>query len=158
MVAVVPIYRILELGGDDPDLALIGRKLALWEVSTAYPLIFRIAISDAESEVKVTLYRLVQSYLVRRAICGLTPKNLNKTFARITHALLENGVSVNAFNIAFEAQTGDAVRFPDDAELKQAILTKPMLRDCPSEGAPRRYSLGFRTRYEDEIQRCDTAT
>jgi hypothetical protein len=54
------------------------------EVSTAYPLTFRIAVSDAAQAEKRRLYNLIYSYLVRRALCGLTPKSLNKTFARMT--------------------------------------------------------------------------
>lgn len=126
LVAFAPIYRTLEAGGEDLNLTWIGKKLALWEVSTAYPFIFRIAVSDVEAEVKLNLYTLVQSYLVRRALCGLTPKNLNKTFARLTRELLEHGVSVAAFAKSFSSQTGDAVRFPSDADLTEAIRTKPI--------------------------------
>ncbi len=101
-------------------------KLNLWEVSTAYPLVFRIAASDAPAEVKSKLYDLIYSYLVRRALCGLTPKNLNKTFARLTRELIEHGVSVEAFSSAFANQKGDTVRFPNDAELRQAIRSQPV--------------------------------
>jgi len=125
LVKFVPIYKTLEDGGDDKDLARIGKKLNLWEISTAYPLVFRIAISDAASEEKAKLYNLIYSYLVRRALCGLTPKNLNKTFARLTRELIENGVSTEAFGNAFVNQRGDAVRFPADDELRTAIRTKP---------------------------------
>lgn len=126
LVSFVPIYRTLEGKGTDPDLSRLGVKLNLWEVSTAYPLVFRIAISDAAQEEKSRLYQLVYSYLVRRALCGLTPKNLNKTFARLTRDLINKGVSVGAFSQAFANQTGDAVRFPDDAELRRALCTKPV--------------------------------
>lgn len=126
LVMFAPIYKSLEQGGDDSDLARIGAKLNLWEVSTAYPLVFRIAASDAPTEVKARLYDLIYSYLVRRALCGLTPKNLNKTFARLTRELIEHGVSVEAFGAAFANQKGDTVRFPDDAELRQAIRTQPV--------------------------------
>lgn len=126
LVAFSTIYETLEVGGTDADLTWIGRKLALWEVSTAYPLVFRIANSDASDGEKLALYKLVYSYLVRRALCGLTPKNLNKTFARLTREMLDNGVSLATFTNAFAAQIGDTVRFPDDAELQQAILTKPI--------------------------------
>ncbi|WP_332639955.1 DUF262 domain-containing protein [Brevundimonas sp.] len=126
LVLFAPIYKTLEEGGGDSDLARIGAKLNLWEVSTAYPLVFRIAASDAPTEEKSKLYDLIYSYLVRRALCGLTPKNLNKTFARLTRELIEHGVSVEAFSAAFANQKGDTVRFPDDAELRQAIRAQPV--------------------------------
>jgi hypothetical protein len=126
LVAFAPVYRMLEEGGQDPELTWLGQKLNLWEVSTAYPLVFRIAQSEAAPEEKAHLYRLVYSYLVRRALCGLTPKSLNKTFARLTRELIESGVSVETFAAAFAHQRGDAVRFPDNAELLNAIATKPV--------------------------------
>lgn len=121
-----PIYRTLEEGGGEPDLAGLGNKLNLWEVSTAYPLVFRIAASSVEASVKAELYRLIYSYLVRRSICGLTPKNLNKTFGRLVAAMLDQGVSTATLARAFAGQRGDTVRFPDDRELRAAISTKPV--------------------------------
>ncbi len=125
LVAFAPAYRALEEGGGDPDLAWIGAKLNLWEVSTAYPLVFRIAISTSAPDVKRHLYKLIYAYLVRRALCGLTPKSLNKTFARLTRQLIESGVSADSFRAGFTDQRGDAVRFPDDIELRTAIQTQP---------------------------------
>ena len=121
-----PTYRSLEIGGGDGDVARLGVKLNVWEVSTAYPLVFCIAASAASSVVKTSLYGLIYSYLVRRALCDLTPKNLNKTFARLTAALLKDGVSIEAFRSALAMQRGDTVRFPGDEELREAIRTKPM--------------------------------
>jgi len=122
----VPIYRALEEGIGDPLLTNLGRKLAIWEVSTAHPLIFAIAHSDADPSVKGKLYDLIYSYVVRRAICGLTSKNLNKTFQRLVDVVIREGVSLENFRIAFSNQIGDAVRFPNDDELKSAFLTKPV--------------------------------
>lgn len=125
LVSFAPVYRELEEATGDSDLAWIGRKLHLWEVSTAYPLTFRIAVSHAEQSEKRRLYTLIYSYLVRRALCGLTPKSLNKTFARLTRQMIASGVSVESFKVGFAEQRGDAVRFPDDAELRVAIQSKP---------------------------------
>jgi hypothetical protein len=94
-------YRELEAATGDSDLAWIGRKLNLWEVSTAYPLTFRIAVSDGAQSEKRRLYTLIYWYLVRRALWGLTPKSLNKTFARLTRQVIASGVSVESFKAGF---------------------------------------------------------
>ena len=125
LITYAPFYRALEVGNGDEVLTRLGVKLNIWEVSTAYPLVFCIAASAAPSDQKAGLYQLIYSYLVRRALCGLTPKNLNKTFARLTGVMLNAGVSMESFAAAFTNQRGETVRFPDDVELRAAIRDKP---------------------------------
>ena len=120
-----PIYRTLEVGGGDPGLTRLGAKLNQFEVSTVYPLVFRVAASDASEGEKGRLYDLIYSYLVRRTICGLTPKNLNKTFARIVSDMIRDGVSVETFLSSFTGQRGDTVRFPGDDDFKTAFVHAP---------------------------------
>ncbi len=119
-------YQELEDADGRTELGWLGSKLAVWEVATAYPLAFNIAVSDAQDSEKKSLYQLIYSYLVRRAICGLTAKGLNKTFARVVGAFLENGVSVQSFAHAFADQTGPAVRFPGDEEFQNAVRLNPL--------------------------------
>jgi len=120
-----PIYHSLEVGGGDPALARLGSKLNQFEVSTVYPLVFRVAASDTAEAEKNRIYDLIYSYLVRRTICGLTPKSLNKTFARIVADTIENGISVATFLTGFRKQSGDAVRFPRDGEFRDAFILAP---------------------------------
>lgn len=127
LTSFAPIYQALEEGaGTNQDLIELGRKLNVWEVSTAYPVVFRIATSNADAATKAKLYRLIYSYLVRRAICGLLAKNMNKTFSRLASLLITEGVSVETFAKAFAGQRGETVRFPDDEELRTAVLSRPV--------------------------------
>lgn len=126
LIVYAPTYRTLEVGGGDAALARLGAKLNLWAVSTVYPLVFRIAVSDVDPAEKSELYALIYSYLVRRALCGLTPKALNKTFARLTGATIRDGVSIDTLAATFAGQRGDTMRFPADAELRAAIRNKPV--------------------------------
>ncbi|MGB6325398.1 MAG: DUF262 domain-containing protein, partial [Methylocella sp.] len=126
LLRFAPTYRTLEEAGGDTALGRLGTKLAVWEVATAYPLIFTIAAAEVQEAEKEVLYRLIYSYLVRRAICGLTPKNLNKTFQRVIGVMLEEGASRAAFAKAFSGQTGPAVRFPLDTEIRGAIKSNPL--------------------------------
>lgn len=126
LIVHTPTYRTLEVGSADAALSRLGVQLNLWEVSSAYPLVFRIAASDADPTEKAKLYTLIYSYLVRRGVCDLTPKNLNKTFARLVNAMIGHGVSVDTFAAAFAGSRGDAVRFPADPEFRAAIRNKPV--------------------------------
>lgn len=119
-----PTYReLVEPSGDDA-LAWLGRELGVFDVTTAYPLIFVIEASDAPCDEKAGLYRLILSYVVRRMICGLTAKNYNNVFLRIGAQLREAGVSFAGGAEAFAGLTGDTARFPNDQEFRDAIATR----------------------------------
>ncbi|HZP10015.1 DUF262 domain-containing protein [Methyloceanibacter sp.] len=125
LLQFTPAYELLENGGSDSAITRLGTKLAVWEVATAYPLIFNIERANVDDAEKAALYRLIYSYLVRRAICGLTAKNLNKTFQRVVGVFLKEGVSRASFANAFAGQTGPAVRYPADEEFRTAIRSNP---------------------------------
>jgi Protein of unknown function DUF262 len=119
-----PTYRKLAEPTGQSALAKVGRELAAFDVTTAYPLVFVIQASDASEEEKASLYQLVVSYVVRRMLCGLTAKNYNNVFLRIGGQLRADGISLGAGTRAFAALDGDTVRFPDDAEFRKAIYSR----------------------------------
>ena len=87
----VPTYRKLVEPTGHSALAEVGRELAVFDVTTAYPLVFVIQASDAPEEEKSALYQLIVSYVVRRMLCGLTAKNYNNVFLRLGGQLRING-------------------------------------------------------------------
>ena len=117
-----PTYRTLVQQDGDGALTKLAWQLSVFDVSTAYPLVFVIEASNASEEEKASLYDLITSYVVRRTLCGLTGKNYNKFFLRILAQMQANGVSCASFVSTFSASDGDAVRFPTDAELRKSIL------------------------------------
>ena len=137
-----PTYRALAQPSGDGALAKLARRLQAFDVSTAFPLVFVIAASEAPEEVKATLYDLIASYVIRRALCeGMSGKNYNNTFIRVAGQLRANGVSGSSFAGAFFENDKPTVRFPSDAELTTAIskhrqygrLTAPRLKWILSE-------------------------
>jgi len=86
--------------------------------------VFVIQASDAPEEEKSALYQLIVSYVVRRMLCGLTAKNYNNVFLRLGAQLRINGVSLATGKAAFAALDGDTVRFPDNAEFRNAISSR----------------------------------
>lgn len=116
-------YRTLEGDrSDDPDLAWIGRKLAAWQVTTAYPVIFQIAVSNLEHDERRAMYETIYAYIVRRGLCLLGSKNLNNVFQRVVALFLSTGVTPRVLSTALVDQSGTAGRFPSDDELRAAIL------------------------------------
>jgi len=119
-----PTYRELVQQDGDGALTTLARQLSVFDVSTAYPLVFVIEASSASEEEKAKLYRLIISYIVRRTLCGLTGKNYNNVFLRITAQMRATGISSSSFATVFSTSDGDAVRFPNDAELRKNILDR----------------------------------
>lgn len=91
----------------------------------------QISASDLEAEEKLQLYRLIYSYIVRRALSGLTPKNMNRVFQSLADVFVEQGPSVEAFRGYFAGRGGDSTRFPEDREFRQGVLTKPAYALAP---------------------------
>lgn len=121
LTCYVPTYRVLVEPTGHSSMALLAQRLTVFDVSTAYPLVFIIGASQAANEEKSRCYDLIASYIIRRALCGLTPKNYNKVFARVAGVLSANGVSAANLSHEFAALEGDTVRFPTDGDLRVAI-------------------------------------
>lgn len=120
-----PLYETLEgRKTNDPDLTWLGRKMAAWQVTTVYPVAMQLGDDSVGRETRSIITKLLYSYIVRRALCSLTTKNLNNVFHGISGKFRLEGVSVDSFKAYFTSKDGDSVRFPDDAELKAGILVK----------------------------------
>jgi Protein of unknown function (DUF1524) len=124
-----PTYHKLVEPAGQTALAEVGRELAVFDVTTAYPLVFVIQASNAPEEEKAALYRLIVSYVVRRMLCGLTAKNYNNVFLRLGGQLRTDGVSLATGASAFAAIDGDTVRFPTKVEFRDAISTRRQYRN-----------------------------
>jgi hypothetical protein len=161
LVRHAPTYRTLVAPSGEGPLADLARQLSVFDTSTAYPLVFVIAASDADEAEKSALYRLISSYVVRRALCHLTPKAYNTTFVRVAGQLRQHGVSRQAFAAAFADAPGETVRFPADDEVLKAILGLEQYDSMPT---PRlRYILcelekASRDKYDETVGLRDDLT
>lgn len=121
-----PAYETLEgRRSEDESLYWLGRKQAAWQVTTAYPIAMQISLSSLDVEEKDHLYKLIYSYIVRRALSGLTGKNLNNVFQSISQNFVQHSPSTHSFQTYFSDKEGDSTRFPSDEEFRQGILSKP---------------------------------
>ncbi len=117
---------------EDAALHWLGRKLAAWQVTTAYPVAMQVGRSNLDEAERRELATLIYSYLVRRSVCGLTPKNLNKLFQSLSADFKKNGPSVSVFTEFFSDREGDSSRFPNDEEFRRGVLTGNAYAISPS--------------------------
>lgn len=106
--------RIVEPKTGDPIFGLVT-FLDAFDIRTTYPLL--LALLDAEvNEVEwKAISKTLESYLLRRAVCGLPTKNYNRVFLQLTKNL--RGQATNGTLIAqLNALTGDSAAWPSDAE------------------------------------------
>jgi len=134
LILHAPTFRALAVPTGTTALASLGRKLNVWEVNTAYPLVMRIEADTSTSETsKAALYRMIYAYIVRRAFCGLTTRSLGLAFLRVIKSIMERGVSTEAFVNAFADQTSAAYRVPANDEFRRAIVERPIYGPLRSE-------------------------
>lgn len=108
--------------GADP-IAVFGRRIAPFEVTTIYPLALFIGVSEIDEDEKGSMYDLLVSYVVRRQICGLTPKNYNNVFSSLLKGLAKSAVSLSTLKELLGSLAGEASRWPRDEEFINACET-----------------------------------
>lgn len=118
-----PLYETLE-GRKKVDeiLACLGSKLSAWQVTTAYPVAMQLMQKNVSPKERKQIGRLMYSYIVRRALSGLTSKNLNKVFQSLARRFVQDTPSTAVMTDYFATQTGSSTRFPNDQEFRQGIL------------------------------------
>ena len=127
LVAYGKLYRrLLERNGSDP-LGHFAKLLHPWDVTTVYPLVLRLWVEDEldEDEKKACLSTLL-TFIVRRAVCGLTTKNYNKFFLSVLRHLEAKGFSGNSLATFLTAQRSESARFPTDREFERSWTSAPM--------------------------------
>lgn len=119
-------YETLLDGDERKPIGRFGKRYAAWDASTTYVLALAIAKSGVSEQEQDAMLGMLGSYLVRRAICGLTNKNYNKVFLQLLKNLKGNPLTPESLRNAISAFTGEATRFPTDDEFRAAILRGPM--------------------------------
>ena len=107
----------------DPALASAFSDLRDLKVDTAYPLLLELYHDYSTSRLSqsdlLASVRLIENYVLRRAVCGVPTNMLNKTFAAFAQNL-DKDRYLDAVHARFANLSGRS-RFPDDAEFKHAL-------------------------------------
>lgn len=100
--------------------------LETYDVRTAYPLLLALLDADFADAEWPSICRILESYLLRRAVCNLGTKNYNRIFLTITRNLRKDGFSAARLRELLLAQNGDSVVWPDDTAFREAWLHKQL--------------------------------
>lgn len=110
-------------------LARFLKRLEALDTSTLYPLLLLCSrhLRPQQEDEFETILDVLESFLFRRMICGLSGKNYSRAFLDLIRHLEDTGtISARAVEEFLLASEGEGARFPTDAELKRAILDHPL--------------------------------
>jgi uncharacterized protein with ParB-like and HNH nuclease domain/predicted transport protein len=120
-------YCCIALGQErDRDLAAAFSDLREMRVDVAYPFLLELyhdmMLGLLPPKDLVRMVRLIESYVFRRAVCGIPTNSLGKTFASMARALRENRSleSVTAYLLLSPSYR----RFPRDDEFMRELRSR----------------------------------
>lgn len=123
------VFKTFADPGEHKRLGTFLRRLDAVDTTTVYPfLLYACAelLPDHKEELDDILV-LIESFLVRRMICGLTPKNYNRYFVDLIRSVERSGsVSIVAVKDHMQKGIGDSTKFPSDQEVEFAIKEMPL--------------------------------
>ncbi|MGB8683492.1 MAG: DUF262 domain-containing protein [Candidatus Binatus sp.] len=126
LTAYADEYRQFISGTGSRAIAEVGRRIHVWDVSPAHPLILRVATEVKDEAEQGAIYGDLLSYVVRRAICGLTTKNYNKVFLQLLKRFASGAPKRLELASALASLEGIVSRWPGDEEFRHAWLTAPV--------------------------------
>ncbi len=116
--------------GTEPDPELRGRfaDINTLRVDVAYPLLLEIYEDYVQQRLTreefVRIVWLVESYVFRRAVCGIPTNSLNKTFATLSREIDKDNY-LESFEAVLMLKSSYR-RFPDDGEFTREIVIKDL--------------------------------
>lgn len=109
-------YRKILDGQGSDSVARFGRRISGFDVTTVHPLALFIAVSGLNDEEKGEMFQLLFSYVVRRAICGLSAKNYNNVFMSLLRRLARDEASAELLRNMLLELKGETSRWPRNQE------------------------------------------
>ncbi|GAA7717253.1 DUF262 and DUF1524 domain-containing protein [Helicobacter pylori] len=145
----------------DKDLNKALGFLVDLKMDVIYPLLLELYSDYSDGVLSeqdfIPIIYLIESYLVRRAVCGFGTNSLNKIFLSFTKKINEAQYleSIKAHFLLLETTTG---KFPKDSEFKDSFTTKELCDSNKTEKA--RYYLerleNFDTEEPVNTKECTT--
>ena len=130
------VFVRLTLPAKDGAVEAFARRLKVLDTSTIYPVLLLLLGGRkdrvAEGDLKGILQDL-ESYLIRRLVCGFTTKSYNRFFLGLLRRLREADViSRSLIQEHLLEGTGPAVVWPNDTTFARAWLSQPVYRNIKS--------------------------
>lgn len=127
------VYRRFFEGSDMPRLDLLVHRLQVMDTSVFYPVLLGLLTRWKEkvNQKELTgIFTDLESYLVRRLACEMTPKNYNRIVLDMLQAMeAASSIDRNTMRNFLMGLTGETGRWPDDTEFRDACQNKPLYQN-----------------------------
>ena len=118
--------RIALLQEDDPEFLAYFEDIHALNVETVFPFLLEIYEDYMQGQLEkaevIDILRLIESYIFRRAICGIETRGLNRIFATLM-LKIDKSNYLESLKRAF-AQMPSSQRYPSDAEFNEQFCIK----------------------------------
>ncbi len=113
----------------------IAKMLSLWDLSTMNPLVLWIDTREnLTQQEKEKLFLMIESYIIRREVCDLTPKGFNKIVPDILNMMHnQRNDIIGAFKGFFEKATTNTTKMPRDGDVLSSCKQLPIYKNSSSK-------------------------
>lgn len=106
----------------ETPIGRFGQRMSAWDTSAVHPLALRLATIGVGVDVQQRIFDDIVSYIVRRAMCGLTIKNYNNLFLQLLKRVPDASVTAEGFRQGLSSLKGETSRWPRDDEFRSSWL------------------------------------
>lgn len=123
------VFARFYTGATNPRLIQFLRRLAAVDTATVYPFLLEACYTLEESHTQEfeRILMWMESYLIRRMICGMTTKQYNRIFIDIVKAARDGSrISEKGVIQYLLKSDSDSARFPTDDDFRTTWVMSPM--------------------------------
>ena len=109
------------------DIARFIERRNVMGVGVVTPLLLWLLSAKLPSPRFVNCVKVLESFLVRRAVCGYSARSYGELFVEAIAKLAEDPDNADRILVSYlSGQTAQAARWPDDEELRERFMTTPL--------------------------------
>ncbi|MFZ5490964.1 MAG: DUF262 domain-containing protein [Pseudomonadota bacterium] len=124
------LRRIAEQSTNDV-LGRFGRFARAFDVSTAMPLVLYLATDGEAGDALASAVAMIEAFILRRDICGLTTKNYNRLFIDVLDKVRRSTLPLlPALEVQLSLGDSDINRWPSDEEWRAAWLGQDQYKNA----------------------------
>lgn len=121
------MFEQLVVPTEEDTIGRFAHRLKTLETTTVFPLLLHLLARQKDGHIRESLDGIVidiESYVVRRYVCGLSPKNYNKFFRSLLSRIHEKTVDREIIQRILLDGEGDTSVWPDDVMFKEKWLSR----------------------------------